>query len=124
MKTEAEEEKDKHGYVDALLGKLISRKFLVWLTATVLMFISVFTKFTVLKSEDWVIICAIYIGGEAIIDAVAVMKGTTRSSSIASNVVQTIINTSQQNSTIKIQKTKEAERDTSTDRPAKFGGEI
>ena len=48
------------GKLDRLVEKAISRKFMVWLTAT---------------SGDWVMISAIYIGGQAIIDGIARMKG-------------------------------------------------
>ena len=55
--------------LDALVEKMISRKFMVWLTATGLM------VFAGLESSDWVIISGIYIGGQTIIDGIAKMKG-------------------------------------------------
>ena len=55
--------------LDTLVEKMISRKFMVWLTATGLM------VFAGLESSDWVIISGIYIGGQTIIDAVAKLKG-------------------------------------------------
>ena len=51
--------------IDALVEKMISRKFLVWLTATGMLATSNVT------SEDWVMISAIYIGGQAVIDGIA-----------------------------------------------------
>ncbi len=57
------------GKLDKLVEKVISRKFLVWLTATGLMAMSS------LNSSDWVIISAIYIGGQTVIDGVAKLKG-------------------------------------------------
>jgi len=48
---------------------MISRKFLVWLTATGMLAASQVT------SEDWVMISAIYIGGQAVIDGIAKLKG-------------------------------------------------
>ena len=48
---------------------MISRKFLVWLTATGLL------AFSDLASSDWVIISAIYIGGQTVIDGIAKLKG-------------------------------------------------
>jgi urocanate hydratase len=42
---------------------------MVWLTATGLL------AFSDLTSGDWVMISAIYIGGQAIIDGIARMKG-------------------------------------------------
>ena len=55
--------------LDRLVEKAISRKFMVWLTATGLL------AFSDLTSGDWVMISAIYIGGQAIIDGIARMKG-------------------------------------------------
>ena len=57
------------GKLDKLVEKVISRKFLVWLTATGLMVTSG------LESGDWVIISALYIGGQTVIDAIAKLKG-------------------------------------------------
>ena len=57
--------------LDALVERMISRKFLVWLTATGLL------AFSDLASSDWVIISAIYIGGQTIIDGIAKLKGIT-----------------------------------------------
>ena len=56
-------------FVDTWLAKLTSRKLMVWLTATAL------TLTEHITSEDWVIISAIYIGGQAVIDGVARLKG-------------------------------------------------
>ena len=55
--------------LDALVEKMISRKFMVWLTATGLM------VFSNLESSDWVIISGIYIGGQTVIDGIAKLKG-------------------------------------------------
>jgi len=57
------------GKLDKLVEKAISRKFLVWLTATGLMVTSG------LESGDWVIISALYIGGQTVIDGIAKLKG-------------------------------------------------
>ena len=57
------------GKLDRLVEKAISRKFMVWLTATGLF------AFYNLASSDWVMISAIYIGGQAVIDR---RKGTVR----------------------------------------------
>ena len=56
-------------FVDSWLSKLTSRKLLVWSTATGLTFTGHVT------SEDWVLISAIYIGGQTIIDSVARLRG-------------------------------------------------
>tara|TARA_R110000824_G_scaffold171930_1_gene349594 strand:+ start:1243 stop:1440 length:198 start_codon:yes stop_codon:yes gene_type:complete len=57
------------GKIDKLVERAISRKFLVWLTATGLMITSG------LESSDWVIISALYIGGQTVIDGIAKLKG-------------------------------------------------
>ena len=57
------------GKLDRLVEKMISRKFLVWLTATGLM------AFYGLDSGDWVMLSAIYIGAQGVIDGIAKMKG-------------------------------------------------
>jgi hypothetical protein len=56
-------------FVDGWLEKLTSRKLMVWATATALTFTGHVT------SEDWVIISAIYIGGQTIIDGIARLRG-------------------------------------------------
>tara|TARA_Y100001937_G_scaffold6710_1_gene8640 strand:- start:555 stop:755 length:201 start_codon:yes stop_codon:yes gene_type:complete len=55
--------------IDGLVEKAISRKFLVWLTATAMVITSN------LDSGDWVAISGIYIGGQAVIDGIAKLKG-------------------------------------------------
>ena len=57
------------GKLDKLVEKAISRKFLVWLTATGLMVTSG------LESGDWIIVSALYIGGQTVIDGIAKLKG-------------------------------------------------
>ena len=57
------------GKLDLLLEKAISRKLLVWATATGLMLTAN------LESADWVIISGLYLGGQGIIDAIAKLKG-------------------------------------------------
>ena len=56
-------------FVDTWLEKLTSRKLMVWATATALALSGQDT------SEDWVIISAIYIGGQTIIDGIARLRG-------------------------------------------------
>ena len=56
-------------FVDTWIEKLTSRKLMVWTTATVL------TLAGHVTSEDWVIISAIYIGGQTIIDGIARLRG-------------------------------------------------
>lgn len=50
--------------LDQALGKLMSRKLMVWATATVFMFLDVVP----LNSEDWVAISLAYIGLEGLAD--------------------------------------------------------
>lgn len=50
--------------LDKLLDKIISRKLLVWITATVLMYGSKIT------SDDWVLICMVYLGSQGALDIV------------------------------------------------------
>lgn len=57
----------RHG-LDKFLEKVISRKLLVWLTATGLL------AFSDLQSSDWVLISAIYIGGQSVVDIVSKLK--------------------------------------------------
>ena len=57
------------GKLDRVVEKAISRKFMVWLTATGLF------AFYDLASSDWVMISAIYIGAQGVIDGIAKMKG-------------------------------------------------
>ena len=53
----------RHG-LDKLLTKLVSRKLMVWLTATGLML----TQTVPLRSEDWVAISLAYIGIQGLAD--------------------------------------------------------
>ena len=50
--------------LDKLLDKIISRKLLVWITATVLIYGSKIT------SDDWVLICMVYLGSQGALDIV------------------------------------------------------
>ena len=54
--------------IDSFVEKAISRKFLVWLTATAMVLTSN------LESSDWIVISGIYIGGQAAIDGIAKLK--------------------------------------------------
>ena len=57
------------GALDKSLEKAVSRKLLVWITATGLAYAGYLT------SGDWVTISALYLGGQAVIDAVVKLKG-------------------------------------------------
>jgi|TARA_R110000824_G_scaffold234462_5_gene423004 hypothetical protein len=54
--------------VDKALGKLFSRKLMVWMTATGLL------AFSELTSSDWVAISLVYIGVEGMADIAARWK--------------------------------------------------
>ena len=56
------------GAIDKGLSKLVSRKLLVWLTATGLM------AYGSINSGDWLILSAIYIGGQSVIDSIVKLK--------------------------------------------------
>jgi hypothetical protein len=56
---------EKNPKLDKFIEKVISRKFLAWITATFLLGIT-----GNLTSSDWVTITAIYIGGQTVVDAV------------------------------------------------------
>ena len=56
-------------FLDRWLAKLTSRKLMVWLTATGL------TLTGQVTSQDWVVISAIYIGGQTVIDGIARLRG-------------------------------------------------
>tara|TARA_R110000824_G_scaffold101408_5_gene240955 strand:- start:1463 stop:1663 length:201 start_codon:yes stop_codon:yes gene_type:complete len=58
------------GFIDKALEKAVSRKLLVWITATALMFTSH------IESGDWLILSALYIGGQSVIDAIVKLKGS------------------------------------------------
>jgi hypothetical protein len=53
----------KHA-LDTALNKILSRKLMVWLTATTFMLLNVVP----LSSEDWVAISLAYIGAEGLAD--------------------------------------------------------
>ena len=55
--------------LDKGLEKILSRKLLVWATATGL------AATGYLTSGDWVTISALYIGGQSVIDAIVELKG-------------------------------------------------
>tara|TARA_R110002020_G_scaffold35134_3_gene106179 strand:+ start:324 stop:533 length:210 start_codon:yes stop_codon:yes gene_type:complete len=50
-------------WLDRHVERLISRKFLAWGTATVLVYNNMLT------SEDWVAVTLVYIGSQALVDA-------------------------------------------------------
>ena len=60
--------KDKKGMLDNIQEKVVSRKLLVFMTATALMWFG-------LDPDTWAMIAAMYIGGQSVIDVAKVWKG-------------------------------------------------
>ena len=58
----------KKGFLDRVQEKMVSRKLLVFLTATVLM------AWSLLDPETWGMIAIVYIGGQAVVDTVRMYK--------------------------------------------------
>ena len=59
----------RKGILDAVQEKMVSRKLLVFITATVLM------AWTALDPETWGMIAMMYIGGQSAIDFAKIWKG-------------------------------------------------
>ena len=59
---------ERKGYIDVVLEKALSRKLLVFLTATGLM------AYAGLSSETWGLVAACYIGGQSVIDLAQVWR--------------------------------------------------
>tara|TARA_R110000824_G_scaffold98663_3_gene235298 strand:+ start:4302 stop:4508 length:207 start_codon:yes stop_codon:yes gene_type:complete len=64
------EAKDPKGMLDKGVAKIVSRKLLVWGTATVALFSGA------VPAEQWVEICLLYIGSQALVDIVSTYKGS------------------------------------------------
>ena len=58
----------KKGFLDRLQEKVVSRKLLVFLTATGLM------AWSLLDPETWGMVAIVYIGGQSVIDTVKMYK--------------------------------------------------
>lgn len=61
-------EGEKLGLLDKIIGRIISRKFFVFLTATGLLI------WSTLDPDTWGMIAMIYIGGQTVIDAAVSWK--------------------------------------------------
>ena len=61
-------DENRLGWVDKFMGKFVSRKLLVFSTATTLLALSE------LDAETWGLIAIIYVGGQSVIDAVKTYK--------------------------------------------------
>tara|TARA_R100000005_G_C4999775_1_gene206559 strand:- start:4332 stop:4529 length:198 start_codon:yes stop_codon:yes gene_type:complete len=60
--------KETRELLDKIVGRLVSRKLLVWGTATALAIIGSVT------SEDWVAVSLVYIGSQAAVDLATVWR--------------------------------------------------
>jgi len=58
----------KKGFLDRIQEKVVSRKLLVFLTATGLM------AWSLLDPETWGMIAVVYIGGQSVVDTVKMYK--------------------------------------------------
>mgnify|MGYP003143352743 CR=1 FL=1 len=57
--------KDPKGFVDTALAKAISRKLMVWMAASWLLYLNRLT------SEDWVAVSLVYLGIQGLVDLAA-----------------------------------------------------
>ena len=62
------ERKDPKGVIDVGLAKVVSRKLLVWGTATAALFLGV------VPANEWLQVCLLYIGSQAAVDIVTAYK--------------------------------------------------
>jgi len=62
------EKKDPKGILDKLVGKAVSRKLLVWVTATFGLFLGV------TPADQWVAVALIYIGSQGVVDLATAWK--------------------------------------------------
>ena len=62
------ERKDPKGVIDIGLAKVVSRKLLVWGTATAALFLGV------VPANEWLQVCLLYIGSQAAVDIVTAYK--------------------------------------------------
>ena len=62
-------ETDQPGFLDKIVGKAISRKFLAWLVGTCLLVVG-----SHITPEQWMSLTSVYIGGQALVDAVRALK--------------------------------------------------
>jgi len=70
MSTELEkkEEKSELGVLDALLSKVVSRKLMVWATATIGLFMEV------IPADQWIAVALAYIGSQGAVDLAVAWK--------------------------------------------------
>jgi len=68
---------DKIGFIDIVMQKVISRKFLVFVLATTFLFVSKIT------SQEWIWVAAIYIGSGAVLELISIMTGAKNSYTVS-----------------------------------------
>lgn len=68
--TKKVERRDSAGVLDKGISKLVSRKLLVWGTATAALFMGV------VPANEWLQICLIYIGSQAAVDIVTAYRSS------------------------------------------------
>jgi len=69
----------KHG-LDRVLNKFVSRKLLVWLVATALMYTAK------IESSDWILISMVYLGSQGVLDIVErIYKAKATTTTITEN---------------------------------------
>ena len=64
-----EKEATRENFIDKWLSKVVSRKLMVWVVSTVMIFLS-----AGITGEQWVWISLVYIGTQGAVDIVKTMK--------------------------------------------------
>ena len=73
-----------HNSLDKILERLISRKLLVWLVATVLMYTAK------IESGDWILISMVYLGSQGVLDIVErIYKARATTTNTTTNISDT-----------------------------------
>jgi len=62
--------RDPKGVLDKGLAKIVSRKLLVWATATAALFMGV------VPASEWLQVCLLYIGSQAAVDIVTAYRNS------------------------------------------------
>lgn len=66
--TEEQKQRVKGAVVDRTLHKIVSRKLLVWGTATIALFVGP------VDASSWIDVCMVYIGGQTVVDTVTALR--------------------------------------------------
>lgn len=62
--------RDPKGVIDKGLAKVVSRKLLVWATATAALFMGV------VPADEWLQVCLLYIGSQAAVDMITAYRNS------------------------------------------------